>query len=315
MGVSNDAKVLAQELHKPARKKFPTRRVITLDIDDLWQADLADMQNIKGKNKNYKYILTVIDTFSKLGHAVPLKSKTASEVAEAFEQIFKKHGNAPKNLQTDQGLEFFNSTFRDLLKKYNVNHYNTYTDKKASIVERWNRTLKTKMWKMFTENNNQNWINILDDIVNEYNNTRHGTIGVKPINVNKQNKHIVFEKLRTSKMSIKKPKFKVGDIVRISKKKSIFEKGYKPNWSEELFIVTLLKNTVPRTYKIKDFAGDELRGTFYEQELQSTKIPDYARIEKIILKKTDKDGIKWIRVKWKGYDNKFNSWIKAESLI
>jgi hypothetical protein len=310
----NEQAILAAELHKPARKKFQTRRVITLNIDDLWQADLADMQNLASKNKNMKYILTIIDTFSKVAYAVPLKKKTAAEVAEAFENVFKRHGSAPKNIQTDLGLEFFNSTFKELMKKYNINHYNTYSDKKASIVERFNRTLKTKMWKYFTEHNTEKWIDILEDLVQEYNNTRHNTIGMKPNEVNKSNKLYVLERIQTSKMSIAKPKFNVGDTVRISRKKQIFEKGYKPNWSEELFIITSAKNTVPRVYTIKDLAGQPIKGTFYKQELQKTKIPDYARIEKVLQKKVV-DGQEWLRVKWTGYDNRFNSWIGASDAV
>ena len=312
--LKNDQAILAAELHKPARRKFQTRRVITLDIDDLWQADLADMQNLATKNKNYKYILTIIDTFSKVAYAMPLKKKTALEVAEAFENVFKRHGNAPKNIQTDLGLEFFNSTFKALMNKYNINHYNTYSDKKASIVERFNRTLKTKMWKYFTEHNTEKWIDILEDLVYDYNNTTHSTIGMKPSQVNKSNKHIVLEKLRTSKMSINKPKFSIGDTVRMSRKKQLFEKGYKPNWSEELFVITSMKNTVPRVYTLKDLAGQPIKGTFYRQELQKTKIPDYARIEKVLQKKMINNE-EWLRVKWSGYDNRFNSWIKASDAV
>lgn len=314
-----DQEILARELHAPARKNFLRRKVVTLNIDDLWQADLVEMfekrsQKRHTKNKGYKYIMTIIDTFSKFAFAKPLKTKSAVEVTKAMKEVFQEartHGhNPPKNLHTDEGKEFYNSMFQDLMKEYSINHYNTFSKLKASIVERFNRTIKEKMWKRFTVENTDQWIDFLDELVEKYNNTKHRTIGMKPSDVNKKNKHFVLERLMVSKTPIKKSKYKVGDTVRISKTKSLFDKGYVGNWTEELFKIVKVKNTVPTVYMLEDLAGEKLKGTFYDQELKKTKIPDYFRIEKV-LERTPKK----VKVRWKGYDTRFDSWIDIKDTM
>ena len=148
------------------------------------------------------------------------------------------------------------------------------------------------------------YIDKLDDIVDECNNTYHTTIKMKPIDV-KDNTYINADK----KINYKDPKFKVGDHLRISKSKIIFTKGYIPNWSEEVFVFKKIKNTVPCTYVINDLNGEEITGTFYEKELQKTNQEEF-RIEKVIRRKGDK-----LYVKWKGYNNSFNSWIDKANLV
>ena len=148
------------------------------------------------------------------------------------------------------------------------------------------------------------YIDKLDDIVKKYNNTYHTSIKVKPADV-KDNTYIGFKK----EVNDKNPKFKVGDHVRISKYKNIFAKGYMPNWSEEIFIIKKIKNTVPWTYVLNDLNGEKIIGTFYENELQKTKQNKF-RIEKVIEKKGDK-----LYVKWKGYNNSFNSWIDKKNIL
>jgi len=229
-----------------------------------------------------------------------------------MQQVFadaKVHGHRPpKNMHTDEGKEFFNSKFQDLMKEHKINHYNTYSKLKASIVERFNRTLKEKMYRKFTADNTTQWIDFLDELVAKYNNTRHSTIGMMPSQVDKKNKHLVLERLATSKTPIRKPRFKIDDIVRISKNKTIFDKGYVGNWTEELFKIIKVKNTVPVVYLLEDLANEKLTGSFYEQELKKTKIPDYFRIEKVLQRKGNK-----IRVRWKGYDSRFDSWIDVKN--
>ena len=144
----------------------------------------------------------------------------------------------------------------------------------------------------------------LNDIVSEYNNTYHRTIKAKPVDV-KDNTYIDFKR----EVNDKDPKFKVGNHVNISKYKNIFAKGYTPNWSEEVFVIKKVKNTVPWTYVITDLNGEEIIGTFNEKELQKTNQQKF-RIEKIIKTKGDK-----LCVKWKGYDNSFNSWIDQKDLV
>ena len=302
---------LARELHAPRRIRFPTRSVVLESIDDLWQADLVEMGHLAKWNRGHRYLLTVIDTFSKFGFARPLKTKKGEEVTTAFNDILKTSKRIPKLLQTDQGKEFFNTKFQTLMKAEGIHHYHTFTDKKASIVERWNRTLKSHMYRNFTERNSLRWIDSLSRLVNTYNHLTHGTIGMKPARVKKSHENTLWERIHKTKTKHKDSNlFRVGDIVRVSRVKSIFGKGYTPNWTEELFKIATVIKTNPRTYRLEDLLGERIRGTFYGHEMRTTRIPDYARIEKVISRKTLSDGTKMIRVKWKGYDSRFNQWIR-----
>ena len=182
--------------------------------------------------------------------------------------------------------------------------YSIHNDENSVADERFTRTLKTKIYKYMTSISKNMYIKKLDDIVTEDNNTYHRTIKMKPVDV-KDNTYIDFKK----KVNDKNPNFKVGGYVRISKNKNIFAKGYMPNWSEEVFLIKKVKNTVPWTYVINDLNGEEIIGTFYEKELQKTNQKEF-RIEKVIKRKGDK-----LYVKWKGYDNSFYSWIDKKDLV
>ena len=182
--------------------------------------------------------------------------------------------------------------------------FSTHNKGKSVVAERFIRTLKGTIYKYMTSISKNVYIDKLDDIVDEYNNTYHTTIKIKPIDV-KDNTYINTDK----EINNKDPKFKVGDRIRISKYKNIFAKGYMPNWSEEVLIIKKVKNTIPWTYVINDLNGEEIIGTFYEKELQKTNQEEF-RIEKVIRRKGDK-----LYVKWKGYDNSFNSWIDKASLV
>ena len=160
--------------------------------------------------------------------------------------------------------------------------YSTKNEGKSIVVERFIRTLKNKIYKYMTSISKNVYIDKLDDKVNEYNNTYHTTIKMKPIDV-KNNTYINIDK----EINNKDPKFKVGDRVRIAKYKNIFAKGYTPNWSEEVFVIKKVKNTVPWTYFINDLNGEEITGTFYEKELQKTNQEEF-RIEKVIKSKGNK---------------------------
>ena len=182
--------------------------------------------------------------------------------------------------------------------------YSIHNEGKSVVAERFIRTLNNKIYKYMTAISRNVYIDKLDDIVNEYNNTYHRTIKMKPVDV-KDNTYLDFEK----EVNDKDPKFKDGDHVRISKYKNIFAKGYMPNWSEEVFVIKNVKNTVPSTYLINDLNGEEIIGTFYEKELQKTNQKEF-KIEKVIKRKGDE-----LCVKWKGYDNSFNSWIDQKDLV
>ena len=296
---------LAEELHKPIIKKFKKRKVYSTFKDNIWGADLADMQLLSKYNKGIRFLLCVIDVFSKYAWVVPLKDKKGISIVKAFQIILKQsNSRKPNKIWVDKGSEFYNAYFKEWLRDNDIVMYSTHNEGKSIVAERFIRTLKSKIYKYMTSVSKNVYIDKLDDIVDEYNNTYHTTIKMKPIDV-KDNTYINADK----EINNKDPKFKVGDRARISKYKNIFAKGYMPNWSEEVFVIKKVKNTVPWTYVINDLNVEEIIGTFYEKELQKTNQEEF-RIEKVTKRKGNK-----IYVKWKGYNNSFNSWIDKASLV
>jgi len=281
--------------------------VFVTQIDDTWGADLIDMQLYSKFNKGYRYLLTIIDVFSKFAWVIPLKTKAGTNVVKAFEAVFKK-GRKPNKIWVDQGSEFYNKSFKNFLAG-DILLYNTFNEGKSVVIERFNRTLKSLMWKYFSEKGTYKYIDILPDLVERYNNTFHRSIGMTPVEASKKENQLeVFSRLYNDEFVEEKPKFKVGDKVRIAKLKKKFEKGYTPNWSEEIFIIDKIKKTTPLTYNIVDLKGEEIKGSFYKEELQKTK-QELFRIEKIIRKRGD-----MAFVKWKGYDTRFNQWIPLKDI-
>ena len=220
-------------------------------------------------------------------------------VTKLLEQ-FKDRFGYPKLAQFDDGLEFHNVGVKTLLDKHGIKYFSTNSDKKAAVVERFNRTLKTAMWKYFYEKGTYKWVDVLDGLVQNYNNTKHYTILMKPREVTKNNEAEVWTTLFGHRLGeYPLPKFKVDDMVRISKYKSTFTKGYEANFTEELFKVA------------------KVMRAFYEEELSAVTKKDEVeavyRIEKIIKRKKVK-GKKMVLVKWLGYDSKHNSWIPESSI-
>ena len=202
----------------------------------------------------------------------------------------------PNKIWVDKGSEFYNASFKKWLQDNDIVMYSTHNEVQSVVAERFIRTLKSKIYKHMTSISKNVYIDKLDDTVDEYNNTYHTTIKMKPMDV-KDNIYINTNK----EINNKDPKFKVGDRARISKYKNIFAKGYTPNWSEEVFVIKKVKDTVPWTYVINVLNGEEITGTFYKEELQKTSQEEF-KIEKVIKTKGNK-----IYVKCKGYDNSFNS--------
>ena len=282
-----------------------TRRVFVNGIDKIWAADLVDMQAFSKFNRGFKYLLAVIDVFSKYGWLIPLKDKTGKSVASALKTIFKER--KPEKMWVDKGKEFYNKDVKDLIELYS-----TENEEKSSVVERWIRTMKEKMWKYFTANSTNVYLNQLSSLVKEYNNTRHSSIKMTPVNASKKENELrVWRNLYPEHLEIYdiNPKFSVGDKVRISKKKKTSEKGYTTRWTEEIFTIVEVKRTQPPTYKITDLNGEEIKGTFYDPELQKTS-QELFRIEKLV-----KRGKKKSLVKWKGYSDDFNSWVDNKDIV
>lgn len=304
---------LVNELHRDARRNFTRRRTVMMGIHDTLQADLVEMIPYASRNRNMKYILTVINIFSKKAYARALKNKTGAEVTKAMESILDSMGHSIQNLHVDEGKEFYNTTMKRMLHDRNINLYSTFTTKKAAIVERFNRTLKGKMWKQFSFRGSHKWIDILQTLVDDYNNTKHRTIEMKPNEVNKDNERRLLNTVYNSDLLWSRKmrsKFKLGDLVRISKYKHVFSKGYTPNWTTEIFKINRIHYTNPITYQLNDLEGNEIKGTVYQQELQLAKQSKLYLVEKIIRKKGNK-----VYVKWLGFDDDHNSWIHEKDVL
>lgn len=299
----------AYTLHRPARTRFRRRRVFSKGIDDLWQADLVDLSSLARYNDGYRYVLTCIDVFSKRGHAVALKNKTGTTVRDAIEKIVTDHGNKPQFLQTDKGAEFKNSVFQNYLDRNEIKFYTSENETiKASVCERFNRTIKEKMFRYFTHNSTLRYVDILSDLVQGYNESYHRSIKMRPTDVTPENESVVRRTLYKPKPLPIRFRFVVGDEVRISESRGTFQKGYLPHWSEEIFTVYERHPTDPPTYSIKDYDGEAIKGRFYAEELQKvSKEDDVFKVEKV-LKTRKKSGKTEYYVKWKGYPAKFNSW-------
>ena len=214
---------------------------------------------------------------------------------------------------TDKGSEFYNKHLKDLLRKNEIELYSTENEEKSSVVERWNRTIKNRMWKEFTAQGNTVYLDILPEILKRYKNTKHRSIKMTPAEASrKENEGTVYFNLFGDTHFATKPKYRVGDKVRISKyKRPVFDKGYTPNWSEEVFTVDKIQYTNPITYRLKDQSGEEISGSFYEQEMQKA-VQDVYRIEKVIRRDYKKGKA---LVKWSGYPEKFNSWVDIKDLM
>ena len=252
-GSDIENKELAEELHKPIIKNFKRRKVYSSFRDNIWGVDLADMSLISKFNKGIKYLLCVIDLFSRYSWVIPLKNEKEESIVEGFQSILK-NSRKPNKIWVDHGSEFYNIKFKSFLKENDIEMYSTHNEGKSVVAERFIKTLKNKIYKHMTYIGKNAYIDVLDDIVDKYNNTVHSSTKMKPKDVTDDS--FVEYSEETNKKS---PKLKVGDNVRISKYKYIFAKGYTPNWYEEVFVVSKVQNTVPLTYLVNDLNGEEIK--------------------------------------------------------
>lgn len=305
---------IVDELHKPARIHYPRRSTVVKGLNDLYQADLIEVRPYSKVNKGYNYILTFINCFSKVADAVPLKNKSGKTVTNAMKIIIKRNKNTIKHLQTDDGKEYFNKDFSQLMKKHQINHYSTKSEKKSAIIERFNRSLKGAMYKSFSNRGSHIWFDILHKLIKQYNNKFHRTIGMKPIEVNIKNAETVLNRIRKNtepKQEKIPPKvFQVGDKVRISKYKGVFAKKYLPNWTNEVFTVYRVQPTYPETYILKDNRGNLLQGGFYGHEMLKSSTGDVYLVEKVLKRNKDK-----VLVRWLGFDKTEDSWVSKNDII
>ena len=311
---------LTYSLHKPIRKKFPTRAYRTSGVDDTWQMDMLEMIPYAKVNKGYKYIRVCIDIFSRFARALPCKTKTGEEVSTTMLKMLKTD-HQPQSIQTDKGKEFYNSHVRTrVLEKYGIQLYTINSQFKAAIVERFNRTLREKLNRYFTHTGRKVWYDVLPQLISTYNASKHrGIFNMRPMDiVGEVESQLWSLKNASLAKKIDKHPLKLLDYVRISlisMTRLLFNRNFDQNWSDEVFrIVGIDTKASPTMYIIEDESGTVVDGKFYKAELQpiNTK-PEVYRIEKVIRSK-GKGVHKQYLVKWHGYSNEYNSWIKASQL-
>lgn len=323
-------------LHRPAPKRYARRQFVVSDVDTEWQADLSDLTWHKKDNKGYGWMLVVIDVLSRYLWIEPLKNKTGEETTRGYKVIVKRAleiGHRPPLwLYVDKGSEFYNHTFKDYLKSFIpptslISGHDGTT--KAAIVERVQLTIKRKLWKMFYETGSYNWIDSIQSIVDSYNGRSHGSIKRPPNSVTHKDAESVKNTLFGARQDYLKNfkdseyKFNIGDVVRISKQKHVFRKGYLPQWTEEWFKIAARDPGPPPYYRLEEYkeGGERIEGTFYEPELQlvrdSEQNEGLFRIERIIKKRSVTKGrrkVKEFLVKFQGWPDHYNQWVDESAI-
>ena len=306
--------------HYPKIQTFKRRRYFTPGIDKIWQCDLVFMEpKWKKENDGYLYLNLIIDTYSKYLWIIPLRSKYASEVLESFKKVFKQ-GRIPEKVHSDLGSEYIARDVQNYFKSLKIHWYTTKNETKAMIAERCALTIQQMMYKYLTDNDTTKWIDVLDDLVFNYNNSHHSSIKMTPTEASKkENEGIVYQNLygpdsnlgELIPSSSTKPKFQNGDMVRTHKFGTKFDRGYLPTFADEILFIKEVINSNPPVYKIVDYHDNEIEGTYYASELTKYDKEEEEYDYDYILKTQKTDNPKVIRafVKWKGYSDRFNSWV------
>ena len=309
---------LSYSLNKHVDRNFPRGKVIVEGIDSQFDADLASMTDYADSNQGYKYLLVVIDIFSRYGWVEPLKDKSANNIVRAFNNIIET-GRKPRILRTDAATDFTSRKFQNFLKENDIHHFTTHNEKQANYVERFIQTIKKKLRRYMAQKQTEKYIDILPHVVDSYNRTWHSGIKSEPINVTKKNEKKLWwqmywpDRKRVKKEGVRKKNkfaYKVGDKVRISQTRTSFQREYDNKWTYEIFKISrrYIRQDQP-IYILTDWFGERIKGTFYQKELQKVDINQKPwKIEYTI----DTDGVgrntKYL-VKWLGWPEKFNSWV------
>jgi len=302
--------------------RFKRSRVVVAGYHDQWDVDLLDMASYASKNDGTTFLLVTIDIFSRQAHLVPLKNKRGRTVADALDKLFKNE--KPNIMRSDGGLEFNCNAVRQVLDEYGVKGWIAYNDSKANYAERLILTLKRRIYKYMQYKNTFKYIDVLQNIVDSYNNTYHRSLQRTPASVNKENEDMVrLEQHLIRKSSKKKKKslsttytFNVGDTVRVSHARKAFERGYLQSWSTEIFKISKrYKRGGTPAYNLIDWDDEPIHGSFYTQQLQAVTVgaDKVYTIERVIKHRTlNKRSQSY--VKWTGWPDKFNSWIDTSSV-
>ena len=245
-------KIFIDEIYsKPPKKNYPSNKTKIKSIDDTWSSDLLDMNDYGSKNnKGYRYILVVIDNFSKFGWTIPLKKKFYQSITDAFSEIIKSSNRKPNLLETDDGKEYVNTIFNEFLNNNKIKRYSRYTDKGAVFAERFNKTVRNLLKKPVFQKGNPDCLSELSSVVNKYNNTIHNSIKMTPVQASKKsNEKLVYSNLQDKRRKLN-PKYKLGGLVRTADIKRVFSKGDSTNYSYLLYTITeVIHDTIP-SYRI-----------------------------------------------------------------
>jgi hypothetical protein len=309
----------------------------TSGIDDSWAADLADFSSdpaMVRANAGHKYALIACDIFSKYGFVQPLKDKSGSTVTAAMKEIFTTSGRQPSNLVTDAGTEFLNAQMQNLLKLYGTKHITAYGPHKAAVAERLIRTIKTRLWKYFELNKTNVWVDVIGEFMKSYNRTVHSTTGLEPARTGIDQSAQVMQmlkkredKLFKKRAAAKKPRFKIGDVIRLAQFRSdktnanMFRKGYLRRFSREYYKVVKRNTTYPYSYKLAKYSEPDkvINGIYYEPEMQSITFSEsQPKIQNIpvqkVLARRIVGGLAQSLVKFKDLPNSENRWIPDTDL-
>ena len=262
-------KLFINEIYsKPPKRNYATNKTDVYHIDDIWSLDILDLKDYAPENnRGYRYVLVVIDNFSKFGWTIPLKNKNAQTIKDSFENIIISSKRKPYLIESDRGKEFYNNIFQDFLNKNNIKLYSRNSSYGAVFAERFNHTIRDLLKKIVFERGDANWIDVLTTITKQYNNRIHSSTKLFPKDASlKRNEGFVYKNLLDKRKKVI-PKFKINDLVRVADLKKTFSKGDTTNWSYKLYKITeIINDTIP-SYHI-----DNLQERYNEALLKKTEL-------------------------------------------
>ena len=268
--------VPAYYLHHPARRRYPRRRVWVPEAYDQFNCDLVDLQRWKCYNLRFRYLLTCVDSFSKMAWVEPLRTKSSKVVAKAFERILRRCDRLPKHVASDQGKEFIGKEFQQLLRSNGIKYFHTNSNLKNTQVERFNRSLMQRISRWMTSSKSKNYRPVLQDIVDGYNLSFHRAVGMTPVEAaEEKNKTKAFLNLYGPRKALElqgriwKPKqlLNVGDTVLVASRKDPFRKSYEQSFKPERFKVIHVRKSQPPMYYLRNSQGRDIKGGFYHHEV------------------------------------------------